>query len=331
MLYVEILGNLPSLAEGEVKTLLELASPKFNLAERDYLFLALDADESAFSFLERLGMAHEAGILLFSADSVDELYSKAEALDWGFLEEPFAVRRERMLNCRHDVKDVERTLGGIIAKEGLKVNLRNPKSVIRVYCGEKLWVGVKRIHFDPKGFEKRKAHNRPFFKPISLHPRLSRAMVNLSRAREEVLDPFMGLGGILIEAGLMGIKAYGVDIREDMVEGARGNLEFFGVKDYDLRVGDATKLREIFERSFEAIATDPPYGTSATLAGREREELYRKALESMYDVLNGYLSIAFPVQFDASKVAEKIGFEVLERYYQRVHGSLERYFYVMRV
>ncbi|WP_456326682.1 TIGR01177 family methyltransferase [Palaeococcus sp. (in: euryarchaeotes)] len=332
MLYVETLGNLPELAEGEVKALLELASSKFGVLDKDYLFLALEADESALPLLSRLGMSHEAGILLFSAESLEELYSKAQTIDWSFLEEPFAVRKERMINCRYDVKAIEGKLGGIITKEGLKVNLTHPKSIVRVYCGEKLWVGVRSLYFDPKSFQSRKADKRPFFKPISLPPRLSRAMVNLARARREILDPFMGLGGILIEAGLMGLKVYGVDIRDDMVRGAKGNLEFYGVRDYDLRVGDATNLKEVFgEKKFEAIASDPPYGTSATLAGWNREELYKKALESIYDVLEGHLAIAFPTQFDAEKAAREIGFEVLERYYQRVHGSLDRFFYVMKV
>lgn len=334
MLYVEILGNLPELAEGEVKALMELADPKakFKIMEKDYLFLALEADESALLLLRRLGMSHEAGILLFSAESVEELYSKAQEIDWGFLEEPFAVRRERMINCGYGVKDVERKLGGVIAREGLRVNLKEPKSIVRVYCGKKLWVGVRKLYFSPKSFQSRKADRRPFFKPISLPPRLSRAMVNLARARKEVLDPFMGLGGILIEAGLMGLKVYGVDIREDMVRGAKGNLEFYGIRDYDLRVGDATNLKEVFGgRIFDAIASDPPYGTSATLAGWRRKELYKKALESIYDVLNGHLAIAFPAQFDAKRAAGEIGFDVLERYYQRVHGSLDRFFYVMKV
>jgi tRNA (guanine10-N2)-dimethyltransferase len=332
MLYVEILGNLPSLAESEVKALLELADNNFKVLGRDYLLLTSNADERAYSFLNRLGMAHEYGVLLFEAKSLEELYETAKDIEWrNLVKEPFAVDNETMLNCKYEVREIERELGAIIYHQGLKVNLKTPKTVVRVYCGNKLWVGIRKHRFSPKEFEKRKAHHRPFFKPISLHPRISRALVNLARAKNEVLDPFMGSGGILIEAGLMGLKVYGVDIRRDMVEGAKINLEHYGVKDYDLRVGDATKLKEVFpDKTFEAVVTDPPYGTSATLAGRRKDELYIKALESIYEVLDGYLSIAFPKSFDAEKIAERIGFKVLEKHYQRVHGSLERYFYVMK-
>ena len=333
MLYIEILGNLPEMAQGEVKALLEMASPEFKIIERDYLFLAVKGDKRAFPFLDRLGLAHEYGELLFSAESPEELYSKAESIEWEkYIRGTFKVDLETMVNCSHEVEDVERKVGAIVSKRGFKVNLSSPQTLIRVYCGKKLWVGVRKKFFEAKEFNERKADKRPFYKPIALPPRVARAMVNLARARKEVLDPFMGTGGILIEAGLMGLKVYGVDLRRDMVEGARRNLEHYGVKNYVLKQGDATRLRELFpDKTFEAVATDPPYGTSATLGGRKREELYEKALASIYEVLDGYLSIAFPAQFNAEIVAEKIGFEVLEKYYQRVHSSLDRYFYVMRI
>ncbi|KUJ99281.1 MAG: tRNA-(G10-N2) methyltransferase, partial [Thermococcales archaeon 44_46] len=247
MLYIEILGNLPEMAQGEVKALLEMASPEFKIIERDYLFLAVKGDKRAFPFLDRLGLAHEYGELLFSAESPEELYSKAESIEWEkYIRGTFKVDRETMVNCSHEVEDVERKVGAIVSKRGFKVNLSSPQTLIRVYCGKKLWVGVRKKFFEAKEFNERKADKRPFYKPIALPPRVARAMVNLARARKEVLDPFMGTGGILIEAGLMGLKVYGVDLRRDMVEGARRNLEHYGVKNYVLKQGDATRLRELF-------------------------------------------------------------------------------------
>ena len=328
MLYVEILGNLPEMARDEVKAILELAGGR--IAAQDYLFLKLDAGEEAFPYLDRLGLSHEYGLLVVEADSIGELLRKAGEVEWP-IEGTFKVDTETMANCKHDVLDLPRKLGAVIHAQGFRVNLSKPDTLIRVYCGERLYAGIRLKFFDPKDFEKRKAHHRPFFRPISLHPRVSRALVNLTKAREEILDPMMGAGGILMEAGLLGLKVYGVDIRPEMVEGAEMNLRHYGITDYELRLGDATKLEELFpEKRFEAIATDPPYGTSATLAGRRRDELYRKVLRSMYNVLmkGGRLAIAFPADFDGEAEAEKIGFKLLGKYYQRVHKSLERYFYV---
>ncbi|MDV3103708.1 TIGR01177 family methyltransferase [Thermococcus waiotapuensis] len=328
MLYVEILGNIPEMARDEVRAMLELAGGK--ITGQDYLFLKIDADEKAFPYLNRLGLAHEYGELIVEADSVEELLEKAGKEEWP-IRGTFKVETETMANCRFDVLDLPRKLGAVIYAKGFKVNLSKPETLVRVYCGERLYAGIRLHFFDPKDFEKKKAHRRPFFRPISLPPRLSRALVNLTRAKAEILDPFMGAGGILIEAGLMGLKVYGVDIKPEMVRGAEINLRHYGINNYELRLGDATRLEELFpDKKFEAIATDPPYGTSATLAGRKRDELYRKALESMYNVLKegGRLAIAFPADFDGETEGERAGLRLLGKYYQRVHKSLERYFYV---
>ena len=328
MLYIEILGNLPEMARDEVKAMLELAGGK--IVGQDYLFLKLDADESAFPYLDRLGLAHEYGELIVEADSIEELLQKAKEVEWP-IEGTFKVDTETMANCRHDVLNLPRKLGAVIHAQGFRVNLSKPDTMVRVYCGERVYAGIRRRFFDPKDFESRKAHHRPFFRPISLHPRVSRALVNLTKATREILDPMMGAGGILMEAGLLGLKVYGVDIKPEMVEGAEMNLRHYGIKDYELKLGDATRLEELFPgKKFEAVATDPPYGTSATLAGRERDELYRKVLESIYGILEdgGRLAIAFPKSFDGESEAEKVGFKLVGKYYQRVHKSLERYFYV---
>ena len=327
MLYVEILGSLPEMAVDEVKAMLELGGG--GIAGRDYLFLKVNADEKAFPFLERLGLAHEYGKLLVEASSIEELLDKAKEIEWPIWG-TFKVETETMANCGHEVTDLPGKLGAVIHAQGFKVNLSKPDTLVRVYCGEKLHAGIRLKFFDPKDFERRKAHHRPFFRPISLHPRISRALVNLTKARRELLDPMMGAGGILIEAGLIGLKVYGVDIKPEMVEGAEMNLRHYGIRDYVLKLGDATRLEELFDKKFEAIATDPPYGTSATLAGRRREELYREVLESINAVLEpgGRLAIAFPTSFDGEAEGEKAGFRLVGKYYQRVHKSLERYFYV---
>ncbi|WP_297420284.1 TIGR01177 family methyltransferase [Thermococcus sp.] len=328
MLYVEILGNIPEMARDEVKAMLELGEGR--ITGQDYLLLKVEGGEKVFPHLDRLGLAHEYGLLVVEADSVGELLKRTGKIDWP-IEGTFKVDTETMTNCKHEILDLPRKLGSVIHAQGFKVDLSKPDTLVRAYCGERLYAGVRLHFFDPKDFEGRKAHHRPFFRPISLHPRFSRALVNLTKARKEILDPFMGAGGILMEAGLLGLKVYGVDIKPEMVEGAEMNLRHYGIRDYVLKLGDATRLEELFPRKkFEAIATDPPYGTSATLAGRRRDELYRKALESMHRVLKhgGRLAIAFPADFDGEAEGEAVGFRLVNKYYQRVHKSLDRWFYV---
>ncbi len=77
-----------------------------------------------------------------------------------------------------------------------------------------------------------------------MSPKLARCMVNLTGmiAGDIVLDPFCGTGGILIEAGVMGARVVGADIDERMVEGTIKNLEYCGVKEYEIFQGDARDI-----------------------------------------------------------------------------------------
>ncbi|MCK4365573.1 MAG: DNA modification methylase, partial [Thermoplasmatales archaeon] len=85
------------------------------------------------------------------------------------------------------------------------VILENPDNEIRgLITDSKVYVGLKTAEINRSQFEERKIQHRPFFSPISLHPKLARALVNLSSIKkdETLLDPFCGTGGILLEAGL---------------------------------------------------------------------------------------------------------------------------------
>lgn len=123
-------------------------------------------------------------------------------------------------------------------------------------------------------FEQRKNQERPFSSPISLDPVLARVMVNLSEvpAGGEVLDPFCGTGGILIEAGLCGIGVHGIDFQEKMVEGAKENLDNYGIIAHDIRQGNIADLDGIFDRKFDAVVTDLPYGQASKKEGEPVEK-----------------------------------------------------------
>ncbi|MBW2993758.1 hypothetical protein KY317_04250, partial [Candidatus Woesearchaeota archaeon] len=76
-------------------------------------------------------------------------------------------------------------------------------------------------------FGLRKPHLKPGFHPVSLNPKLARAMVNLTGIRKGIiLDCFCGVGGILVEAGLIGLKPVGYDIDQRMTDASRINLEY---------------------------------------------------------------------------------------------------------
>jgi tRNA (guanine10-N2)-dimethyltransferase len=156
-------------------------------------------------------------------------------------------------------------------------------------------------------------------------------MVNLARAPGggTVLDPFCGVGGILIEAGLMGMRVVGVDLDPGMVEKARLNLESYGIRRFRLEVGDACGWRG---KKVDAVVTDPPYGRQASTGRRKLEELYRGAFNAMAEVLKRrkYLCLTSPSELELGEMASEAGLEEKERYEQKVHRSLIRRIQVFR-
>lgn len=62
-----------------------------------------------------------------------------------------------------------------------------------------------------------------------LPPKLSQIMINLANpdARETIVDPFCGSGGLLMEAALMGYDCEGSDISQEMIRCSKRNIEWF--------------------------------------------------------------------------------------------------------
>lgn len=199
-----------------------------------------------------------------------------------------------------------------------KVSFKNPKSVFvfiqqnnNVYCGLLL-------HENLEKFDARKAHIRPGFSPVSLHPKLARALVNLTGIKKGILlDPFCGTGGILIEAGLMGIKCIGSDIDDEMLEKAGKNLSAYKIKNCKLIKADARKIRT----KCDAIATDPPYGKASSLRKENMKKLYAGFLVNAYRILKKKSRVAV---ISPNRLFVKSKFKTIKKIDIPIHKSLTR-------
>lgn len=158
----------------------------------------------------------------------------------------------------------QKLVGGALVNAGCSIDLEQEDNVVTVYMLKERSVLGRLVFSNTQNFVARRAHNRPFHMPVSLHPKVARAMVNLARAKakDKVIDPFVGTGGVLIEAGLMGCRVYGIDIIPKMVRGTLRNLKHYGVRYPHVEEGDAFGTHRIFPRKFDAVVTDLPYGRS---------------------------------------------------------------------
>ncbi|MEM3444345.1 MAG: DNA methyltransferase [Thermoplasmata archaeon] len=213
-----------------------------------------------------------------------------------------------------------------------KVDLRNPEHLFYVFKHDNYYFLTRKFwSIDNKEYAKREPKSRPFFMPISLHPKLARAMVNLAEVRkgDVVLDPFCGTGGILIEAGLLGARVIGNDIRQDIVAGAAKNLQASGIQGFELFRGDVGEVTSKV-KGVDAIITDPPYGRSTTTGKEPRERLYNRAFETFAALLSPGKKLVLILPF---KIDNEIPcFALQEQHPIYVHKSLIRHLCVfMRV
>lgn len=214
--------------------------------------------------------------------------------------------------------------------QGRVVALHDPDVEIRAYITDNaLYVGHKLLEIDRTQFEQRKVQHRPFFSPISLHPKLARALVNLSgiKEKEMLLDPFCGTGGILLEAGRIGAKIVGGDIEQKMVDGCKQTLAFYRIPHDDIFCTDVGSIGEEVGR-IDAIVTDLPYGKATTTKGEPITTLYHRAFRHLSEILkaNGRAVIGMGHK-DMISIGEQY-FSLKETHEWRVHQSLTRYFAV---
>lgn len=307
-------GENVELAKAEVLSLAK-AFGEINGYEFDGRILILDflGDQ----FFERLALCHEVSEFLLSCH-YEDLRNEFEKLSF---EGSICVRASGV-GVKSD-QELERKLGAILWRKGIKVDLKNPENLIRVYITpKKCYVGLLRFRQEKKQFLERLPNKRPFFMPIVILPKMSRAIVNLTSLRKGlILDPMCGTGSFLIEAGLMGLEFCGMDYYRDIVCGCRKNIEFYNLKG-EIIQADAREM-PFKDHSFDAIVTDYPYFKATR--SRTKEDLYSKSLEEISRVLKRDAKAVVVTNFDLDRIPLRLSMKI----YHRVHGSLTRRIYVL--
>ncbi|AEB94552.1 TRM11 family SAM-dependent methyltransferase [Metallosphaera cuprina] len=166
---------------------------------------------------------------------------------------------------------------------------------------------------------------KPFSQSGTMDPYTSRLMVNLSRPKGKVLDPFLGLGSILIEARWLGNQCVGLDADVKMINKAKINLDYFNYV-CEVAQGSATSLP--IEGKF-TIVTDPPYGRSSNAKGVKLLDLYQGFLSEVAEILDGRLVFAADSSVDWRDTIRSAGLRTRCVHFLYEHKSLSRAIYVV--
>lgn len=324
-----------TLPKTELLGVISLYSEKFEIIDEFNGFIFIKIEKPKINEIKkRLALTHRIDKLLFVCKNLKELFYRIKSMK---INDSFSVR------VKNYDKKLEGQLGNLIKG---KVDLENPKNEIRVIFAkpnnvqkiskneenllENFYVSLKIADIDRKQYDERAFQNKPFFYPISLHPKFARTLVNLAKVKKGiVLDPFCGTGTILIEGGLLKLKVIGTDIQEKMIKGTEKNLNFYNIKNYKLYCCDVSEIGKYISK-MDAIITDPPYGRSATTKKENIEQLYERAFAVFKDVLkkDKFLTIILPNE-NSINIGKKY-FELVEVHELRVHKSLTRWFCVFR-
>ncbi|RQD79929.1 methyltransferase domain-containing protein [Methanosalsum natronophilum] len=337
MLYaVELSGEHETISCSETLSCLSTVGLKFSEVDRFDQAILLDIKgnrhfvEAKLKIVaERLALARCIIRVIDTCEptesSIVNVFAKQDIPNDLQLDNTYVVRvkKVRTHNNLHG-ENLEKKIGGIIHRKGYKVNLQNPDRIFRILISKRCIIGSIIVSTNRTPYEERAPHNKPFFYPGVLMPKLARSLVNISKLKpnETFLDPFCGTGGILVEAGLLASNVVGLDVQEKIISGARLNLKHYEVS-HDLIVGNATVL-PIMDNSIDSIVTDPPYGRSALVYAKNLNNLYLESLLEIYRVLKPEKIAVVVTDKNIDGLALKAGFNIVDTHYQYVHRSLTR-------
>jgi len=256
---------------------------------------------------------------------------------WNFSEEESMQNISEYLKKRfrsEKLKAVEKTLTGTIQlQSGESVEKLNSKLIDEeffLFEKEKLYFGKISEKCNYEELEKRDMARPVRRESLSISPRLVKIMINLSQVRksEILLDSFCGVGVVLQEALLQGIRVIGIDNDKKAIDGAKENLKFLNFADekYKLINWDSStaKISEV-----NVLVTEPDFGeTLKKIPTKDKakrmlenyENLMIKVLDNLSNLVLGKIVFTAPfirigkkrVGCDIEKILEKTGLKLSE-------------------
>ena len=252
--------------------------------------------------------------------------------------------------------------GDVLKKKGWNINLESPNVELMIVIdgiSEHIFWGKRNISNHPRdGWVQRVATERPFFKPISLDPRLARVALNfVIRDSEDIIcDPMCGTGGVLLEGALLNQPMVGIDLDIEMVNGTKQNLDWLKtytgeVESQQVYHGNALDIVELLENKgvqINGLVFDPPYGKNAWKS-EKRQGLFLDVLKNSRKAKginsNSKLVCFLPIKPGIQGINEPIigdidlgdystiqlksqfnqsGWEIISMHAIPIHGSLAR-------
>ncbi len=336
-LFFLVSGENPTLPFSEIKSILNAEGFRFQVLEGSTQLLRCRADLRCVQAIKRRSaMVRVCGVELYNckADS-DIILNYAKQVDPApFIDKgaSFVVRIKRVKGSSRQINRpyLESKIGEFILEKmpEARVDLKAPQKIFfGVLTDDRFIFGLKLAEIKPKSFIDRGPPKKAFSHATTMPAKLARCMVNLAQPKigDLLLDPFCGTGSFLVEAGLIGCRIIGFDVKRSMVKGSLKNLNLYSVSFEGLFVSDA-RFVPLSDTSVDCIVTDPPYGTAATTLGLGTRDILEHFFSSARKILKkcGRICLAAPKTLNVKEIAEKLGFKHVESHFIYVHRRLTR-------
>jgi tRNA (guanine10-N2)-dimethyltransferase len=340
-LFFVLSGEHATIPSAEVRAILESNNVPYEVCDQSYRLLTLSASTHALRAVSERSLMYDfCGVELGECDADEaDVIRMVKSLDLRGATEgasSFAVRSVRLGGANREIqrRKIERDVGAVVKESlpQLSVRLRNPDlNFTCIIHDHKFQFGLSAYSKPPGLIAPRRPRKRPVFHPATMPPKIARLMVNLARAHPggTFADPFSGVGGILIEAAVIGCNVVGTDASLRTLRGARRNMRYFGLEPSGLLMSDARKMPF---RSLDALATDPPYGRDSSTRGAKVHLLVKEFLVGVRDSLKSraHVCISAPSDVEVETYGRDAGLAPKERHLVRIHRSLTRQFVVLQ-
>ncbi|MCA9495575.1 MAG: methyltransferase, partial [Nanoarchaeota archaeon] len=327
-------GNNKKLASLEFKTIWELyKNEKIKLKKiknTAYVFSSIHNIKSNEIFLNRLTYTNYIGKCLIEEKNIKKLLENIKNLNFNKYEnKSFAVRIKNAKKTeKHD--KLERELAEPIWEnfKNPKVNLKNPDIEFNFFLIDKINYLAIKIFENNKNYLKRMPKLRPIAMPYTLKSDMARACVNLLNLKKgKLIDPFCGIGGILLEAYEMNFEIFGNDISWNDLKYLKINFQhYFPNGKYTLSLADS-KTQFLKKNTMDGIVSDIPYGKCSRKLGKD---LYENFLISAKQYLKpNKRMILIYANFNEIKTLAQKHFKIIEEVDEYINRSMTRHILIL--
>ena len=293
MKYLFILGRNPELSVEEVKSYLERKGNVLNNSSLEENGFLVDVSKQLESnAIDKLGGVVAIGEVLCDIDKMDDemiYYGNENNFNyvlWDYSKKTSKVSEYLKKRFRSEkLKATEKNLTGFIQlQDGKKVKTLNSNLVKEQYFVFDNFFGRIFEFCDYESIEKRDIEKPVRREELAISPRLAKIMINLSQVKEQgkLADAFCGIGVVLQEALLQGIKVVGIDRDKDAIHGSKKNLEWFKFSkdNYKLINFDSRRVKI---PNVDVMVSEPDLGE--TLKKIPTKEKAQKQLEGFEDLM----------------------------------------------